>query len=264
MRSGDIEMNSGPETQQQPDDTPARQTRQATLTNHGQPVQNQNVSLNDIMIELKMIRADMIAGTTRMEDKLKTVTDDVSNLREENRELREQLKTVRDESVSLITQIDSMESQSRKNNVVVRGIKEEQGETWEKCEKALRETLVDKVEMRPEDAGAISIECAHRLPGRRREEGKLSFYKARESILQMARKKKPAGIFFMEDCTKAVRENLFPLKDKLKKARDLGYRASLTHDKLVITNAEGKRNIYTYDAVTKNITCVSSNFAERE
>ena len=50
MRSGDIEMNPGPETQQQTDDTPARRTRQATLTNQGQPVQNQNVSLNDIMI----------------------------------------------------------------------------------------------------------------------------------------------------------------------------------------------------------------------
>ena len=46
----------------------------------------------------------MIAGTTRIDDKLKTVTDYVSNLREENRELREQLKTVRDESVSLRTQ----------------------------------------------------------------------------------------------------------------------------------------------------------------
>ena len=101
----------------------------ASPANQGQPVQNQNVSLYDIMIELKTIRADMIAGTTRIEDKLKTVTDDVSSLKEENRELREQLETVRDESVSLSTQIDSMESQSRRNNVVVRGIKEEQGET---------------------------------------------------------------------------------------------------------------------------------------
>ena len=51
-------------------------------------MQKQNVSLNDIMIELKTIRADMIAGTTRIEDKLKTVTDDVSSLNEENRVTR--------------------------------------------------------------------------------------------------------------------------------------------------------------------------------
>ena len=146
--------------------------------------------------------------------------------------------------MGLRTQIDSMESQSRKNNVVVRGIKEEQCETWEKCEKAVRESLVEKLEMKPEDADAISTERAHRLPERRREDGKrdvivkLSFYKDRERILQMARKKKPAGIFFMEDFTKAVRESRFQLKDKLKKARDSGYTASLTHDKLVITNAE--------------------------
>ena len=31
IRSGAIEMNPGPETQQQTDDTPARRTRQATL-----------------------------------------------------------------------------------------------------------------------------------------------------------------------------------------------------------------------------------------
>ena len=129
---------------------------------------------------------------------------------------------------------------------------------------------MEKLEMKPEDADAFSIERAHRLLRRRREDGKrdvivrLSFYKDRESILQMARKKQPAGIFFMEDFTKAVRESRFQLKDKLKKARDSGYRASLTHDKLVITNAEGKRNIYKYDAVTKNTSCVSSNFIERE
>ena len=40
------------------------------------------------------------------------------------------------------------------------------------------------------------------------------------------------------------------LKDKLKIARDSGYHASLTHNKLVIANAEGKRNMYKYDAVT--------------
>ena len=124
--------------------------------------------------------------------------------------------------------------------------------------------------MKHEDADSISIERAHRLPGRRREGGKrdvivkFSFYKGRESILQMVRKKKPAGIFFMEDSTKAVRKSRFQLKDKLKKARDSGYRASLTHDKRVITNAEGKRNINKYDAVTKNTSCVSSNFVERE
>ena len=98
--------------------------------------------------------------------------------------------------------------------------------------------------------------CTHRLPGRQRENGernvivKVLIYKDRKSILQMAR-----NIFygrFHKNCKRADTSSKINWSPE-----DIAHHCH-------ITNAEGKRNIYKYDAVTKNTTCVSSNFAERE
>ena len=60
----------------------------------------------------------------------------------------------------------------------------------------------------------------------------------------------------MEDLTKTVRTLRGKLEDMRQEAREKGYRAYISHDKLVVINNEGKRNSYTYDLDERVLKCV--------
>ena len=101
--------------------------------------------------------------------------------------------------------LDNLDGQSRRNNVIVQGIPESEGnETWAECEEAVKNCLQQDMGL-DED---IRIERAHRLPKpyAMRDKGyprdiivKLSFYKDKETILYQARSRKPKHIFIKED-----------------------------------------------------------------
>ena len=163
-----------------------------------------------------------------------------------------------------------MKSQSRRNNLNVRGLADVKRETWEQCEELVKKTLSDKLDMDEDDVKQIPIERAHRLPGRQRGGRKyprdiivkFSFYKDRDKTLQAARIKKPDGLFIMEDLTKTVRTVREKLKDMRQKVREKGYRAYFSHDKLVVITDVGKRNSYTYDLDEGVLKCVLENFKD--
>lgn len=54
--------------------------------------------------------------------------------------------------------LDNVEGQSRRNNVVIRGLQEEHGETWDDCEQLVRDTLVKDLELDREDVNKMSFE----------------------------------------------------------------------------------------------------------
>ena len=140
-------------------------------------------------------------------------------------------------------QLDNLESQSRRNNVIIRGVDvPDHRETWEQCESTVRDKLSSRLGMGKDRIKNIPIERAHRLPkpGRQTEQlrnkprdiiVKFSFFKDRDVVLEAARTKKPPGVYFMEDLSKSVRFIRSTLKYKLTDARKAGYKSFFSHDK---------------------------------
>ena len=61
---------------------------------------------------------------------------------------------------------DYLENQSRRNNLLIDGVKERGGETWEMTEEALRRTFQNDLKMPAEQVRSLAIERAHRTGGK--------------------------------------------------------------------------------------------------
>ena len=144
--------------------------------------------------------------------------------------------------------LDDLEGQSRRSNVIIHGIAEDdQEETWESTEKKVHDLAKTKMKI----TEPIAFERCHRL-GRRRANGsrpiiaKLSFFKDKQRLFKQAKELKDSGISISEDYVKSVREARSKMVPLMKLAREKGKRASLNYDKLIIdgekyaVNREGR------------------------
>ena len=162
------------------------------------------------MRELKLIRTEMAESSQRPEAKLDEVTADVTALKDTTTTLAAEVGELRQENGEMRKQLDNLESQSRRNNMIIRGVDEpDHRETWEQCESTVRDKLSSTLGMGKDRIKNIPIERAHRLPkpGRQTEQlrdkprdiiVKFSFFKDRDVVLEAARTKKPPAVYFME------------------------------------------------------------------
>lgn len=136
--------------------------------------------------------------------------------------------------------LEYIENQSRRNNIRVTGIEEEEGETWEKTEIKVKEIFKGKLDL------DVDIERAHRVGKKSTTTSgqqstrpriivcRIRDWKQKEEILRRARKRKPKGLFVNEDI---AAETLQKRKDQLPKlveARKAGKIAYFILDRLVI------------------------------
>lgn len=131
--------------------------------------------------------------------------------------------------------IDYHENQSRRNNVIVDGLKETVNETWQDTEKKVREMLEKNMKFKP---GTVEIERAHRVKGSNRETKpvvvKLLRYQDREAILKKGPMLKNTGIFVSDDVSDRIQARRKEQLPKLKEARSRGKIAYFAMDRLVV------------------------------
>ena len=156
VRAGDSELNPGPT----PAETLAARLRSGT---NG----NDDINLADVMSEIRHLRNDFTDSSRRIEEKVDRVCNDVEKLTSDCAEVKKELEDLRTENDSLNRRLENIESQSRRNNIILRGLPDERGETWEQCESAVRESLCSDFRMDREWVDNLSIGRAHRLSGRR-------------------------------------------------------------------------------------------------
>ncbi len=277
--AADIELNPGPgPTTTQPTGTTTRTTRQSKLSTTGDigidqgatsSSQHAQPTLADLMQEMKKMRGDFNSFSKRIDKKVDGIKQDVTHVREDCFSMKKSIDNLQKENTNLKRQLDNVEGQSRRSNIIIRGLPEGRGETWDDCDRLVRDTLVADLKMSREDADKLHIERAHRLPqrrtGTRRGGGgrdiifKPSFFQDKVIIMKKAKKIRPAGIFFMDDLTQPVRLARAKLKDKLTQAREAGYVAFLSHDKLVVLNGD-KRNVYVYREDSDTVQQLYKNF----
>ncbi len=103
-------------------------------------------TVKEIVTETREIVDPLILRIDSLETKYMELSEDMSELREENRMLKNQIET--------------MEQYSRKNNVIIQGIPQTQGEDVRKIVKTLGEKLEIKI-------NESEVAAAHRLPVKR-------------------------------------------------------------------------------------------------
>ena len=203
----------------------------------------------------------------KVDEELKRISDlqnlmqrRIDKLEEENRKLRDQ--------------INQLENQSRRENLVFHGIPESSdsdAETWRDCEEKVQKVIKEILKIDPIGTeGGVEIERAHRLPKPRmqRRDGraeslqevprpiivKFSKFKKREKVKDAAFKNlKPGSVIRVkEDFSQRVRFIRWKLGEIMIKLKTANKNAKLKFDKLVVDGQS-----YRYDEETGMVKRIS-------
>ncbi|XP_078666011.1 uncharacterized protein LOC144908349 [Branchiostoma floridae x Branchiostoma belcheri] len=153
------------------------------------------------------------------------------------KQLEQNIMTYNTEVTEMANKLDYIENQSRRNNLIFDGIKDDRKETWEQSETKVKEVLRNKLRLNTDN---IEIERAHRngKPGDRPRPivVKLLRYKDKQNILRQAKMLKGTQIFINEDFSDKIRQKRKDLQPALRAARERGQVAYIRFDKLVISD----------------------------
>ena len=220
-------------------------------------------SLADVMNELKTMNGkidnvitslnELNTETKRIDNRCAAVEKSMTELKNENRQLKQKL--------------DNLDSHSRRNNLIIQGILENQNEeSWQQCEDAVLKCFKDELNIQED----VAIERAHRPPKlkqtKQRYEGprdiiiRLSFFEDKETIVDKVRVINPKGLFVREDFSEGVRMARNKMSDMLSKARNLKLKSYLSFNKLIVVNNDNKKNIYMYDETAEAVNKVKDSF----
>ena len=149
----------------------------------------------------------------------------------------------------LVSKIDYLENQSRRNNIIIDGILESPSETWSETETKVQDLLQSKLSFSEKP----HIERAHRIGSHRTSRHrpvvvKFQRYKDRESALKNARNLKGSAISIRDDVSERVQASRKRQLDQLKEAKRSGKVAYFSLDRLIIKERVGVPNQVNHDA----------------
>ena len=221
------------------------------------------------------IRVDINKNMTDIYSKLTTLTtqcDDISktcrDLQRENSLLSDQNAELQIKVGALEARIDTIEGQSKRNNLIFHGLDGNKFEKWDETEQKVRAFSCDELEL--PYANTVPIERAHRLKTWRNLSKppvivKFSNFKDKSNILQLARAKLrdqrdqdpeyEASFRVSEDYTARVRSIRKSLGAYVVKACNSNKNVALSFDKLIIED-----KIYKWDETTQKPKFVSKNY----
>lgn len=175
-------------------------------------------SISDLHKKVDNLINDM-AGTKALVDYAVTKVDESMEKIGANErkiaDLESMNEKLSNEKRLLLERLIQVEGQSRRNNLLIDGIAETQGETWEKTEENLRQFIKDKLQI-PHD---IAIERAHRIGKKDNDKPRtiivrFSLYKQREEVWKARTKLSKSNVWISEDFPpeiKRERQILLPI-----------------------------------------------------
>ena len=183
------------------------------------------------------------ANTKIMNDKFNELNRKIEefkvSLEFTEKELKDEIKAVKIEYESEVNnlreKIREMEDRSRRNNIRVDGMKENENENWEVTKEKLQELIKNRLGIQ----NKVVIERAHRGKQKFKTDkprtivAKLLNFEDKQTILANARKLKGTGIFINEDFSREtilIRQKLW---GQVKELRQQGKYAIIQYDKIV-------------------------------
>lgn len=135
---------------------------------------------------------------------------------------------------SFLPKLDYLDSQFRKNNILIDGIPESENESWVKSEKKVRQIFAEKLKL-----SDMEFERIHRTGtsvGDRARPIVARFVSRKDKarVMEKAKNLKGTNIYINEDYPEEVRQKRKELIPAMKAAREWGEIAFLRYDKLII------------------------------
>ncbi|XP_070573906.1 uncharacterized protein [Ptychodera flava] len=263
LRSGDVESNPGPNQSSQ-QTTDRRKTRQTTLLGTYATAENDQCELSDIMRELRNVKVDLGRKMDKLSSDLHKKIDDLSHdindvqreleeAREETARLAEENKALSDQVCELTRELDSMNGQMKRDNLIFKGLDQDENESWDQTESKVKSFITEKLGI---DGEIIEFDRVHRLTNARTRPqpiiAKFSRYQQRKQVFEAAKNLKGTDFQISEDFTRRVRDTRRKLGRHLAAARNEGKRAFLSFDKLKIDGTT-----YVYDTSSDDIRPLS-------
>lgn len=180
---------------------------------------------------LKKINENLQGLDNKMNTRFDQVITEIASVKKENVELSKKVE----EQGKII---ESLEREIRKNNLVIKGIPEEEGEREEDTRNKMME-MAAKIGVKIDQE--MQIDDIRRMGRYKPKETrpillKLTTRQKKMEILKQAKELKGTNIWIDEDYTKKVQEERKALIPHLKEARQHGYKAILRYNKLIINN----------------------------
>ena len=158
-------------------------------------------------------------------------------------EIEDDIEDIYDSIDYHMDKLEYLENQSRRNNIRIDGILEEENESRDTTEEKVKKFLAEK--LNPEEA--LHVERAHLVgrvvSGSRRRPRtivcKLRDFKQKEKILKMTRRIKPVGLYLNEDLAKETLDKREEQRPKLEEAKRNGKVAYFELDKLILKDRRG-------------------------
>ena len=193
--------------------------------------------IDGIMKEVREIKSSLQFSQAQIDD-LRDMEKKVGSFESQLQSLSSQC--VNSEIKDIISKIDYVENQSRRNNVIIDGLMQDTAhEPWSDTEQKVREFFNNKLKIDPK---TIEIERAHRTGNVKQNSGKarpivVKFlrYKDKELILAKARAHlKNTTIYVNEDFSDLLRKKRADLIPAMKQAREQGNYAVINYDRLIV------------------------------
>ncbi|KAI4807552.1 hypothetical protein KUCAC02_027355 [Chaenocephalus aceratus] len=158
-------------------------------------------------------------------------------LKKKSQEARTDISTVRESVITMSGKSDYLEGQSKRKNLIIDGIPESAGESWEESEYKVRELLRTELQM---DEERIEVERAHRMGNGRGADKprqivvKFLHFKDKTAVMGRRNRLKGTNIFLNEDYPEAVRQKRKELIPAMKAERSKGNIAYIRYDRLIV------------------------------
>ena len=155
-----------------------------------------NVRLNTISEKVHEITKSLKFTQNKFDEELAIVKNNIKKVKSDMKEITEDLL----DSDKVSSKLIELEDRSRRNNLRIDGIAEDQNESWHECEEKVLEVIKEKLEIQD----PIEIDRCHRMGKHKRNRPrtiifKLNKFKDKQKILQNARNLKYTGIFIYKD-----------------------------------------------------------------
>ena len=232
-------------------------------------INSMNANLSKQISDLEVNMAREISAAARKADAAYEISSktrsELDELRLEVTELKQWCNRLQSEATSVKSQANSMETYSRRDNIIIYGIKEPENESSILCEKSVRQLFVNQLGLTDDDAAAIRFVRCHRLYERRatRKPIIVRFFNYADRERVWAKKSNITDKFVRlgEDFPKDIaynRRKLFPVFTKARKSLDKKL-VTLKADNLIISVK--RYTVDTLDQLTGDL-CVKT-FCER-
>lgn len=212
--------------------------QEATFMNFTKMIMESTTSrIDGLMKELQEVKSSLQFSQGQIDD-LREIEKKISSLETQLQALPSQSMNYQNNDI--ISKIDYIENQSRRNNVIIHGLTQDNSyESWTDSEKKVREFFSNKLKV---DSKSIEIERAHRTGSVKMNTGKprpivVKFLRYKDKELIMAKAKahlKNTSIYVNEDFSDLIRKKRADLIPAMKQARDSGNYAVINYDRLVI------------------------------